>query len=82
VARGSLREALYDTHRALTQRVLEESQERDPVRAVQDWRDRHAEAARHARGIVDDIRAQPATVDFASISVALQAVRRLAAPAQ
>jgi glutamate dehydrogenase len=82
VARGSLREALYDSHRALTQRVLEESQERDPVRAVQDWRAHNANAAAHARGIVDDIRAQPATVDFASLSVALQAMRRLTAPAR
>jgi hypothetical protein len=31
---------------------------------------------------VDDIRAHPATVDFASISVALQAVRRLATSAR
>jgi len=28
--------------------------------------------------VVDDIRAQPAVADFASLSVALQALRRLA----
>jgi NAD-specific glutamate dehydrogenase len=49
---------------------------------VQEWRDQHADAAAHARSIVDDIRAQPGLVDFASISVALQAVRRLAATAR
>jgi glutamate dehydrogenase len=79
VARGSLREALYDAHRSLTQRVLAETRERDPARAVQAWREQHAAAAAHARGVVDDIRAQPAVADFASLSVALQALRRLAA---
>ena len=78
VARGSLREALYEAHRALTQRVLTETRERDPARCVQAWRERHAAAALHARGVVDDIRAQPAVADFASLSVALQALRRLA----
>ncbi len=78
VARGSLREALYDVHRLLTQRVLAETRERDPARAVQAWREQHAAAAAHARGVVDDIRSQPAVADFASLSVALQALRRLA----
>jgi glutamate dehydrogenase len=78
VARGSLREALYDAHRSLTQRVLAETREREPARAVQAWREQHAAAAAHARGVVDDIRAQPAVADFASLSVALQALRRLA----
>jgi glutamate dehydrogenase len=82
VARGSLGEALYDAHRALTQRVLTETRERDPARAVQAWREHHAAAAAHARGVVDDIRAQPAVADFASLSVALQALRRLAVAEQ
>jgi len=78
VARGSLREALYDAHRSLTHRVLSETRERDPARAVQAWREKNAADAAHARGIVDDIRAQPSVADFASLSVALQALRRLA----
>jgi glutamate dehydrogenase len=78
VARNSLREALYDAHRGLAERVLRETRERDPARAVEGWRRRHAAATGHARGIVDDIRAQPAAADFASLSVALQALRRLA----
>jgi len=77
VARGSLREALYDTHRALTQRVLAETRERDPARAIERWSEKQATAAAHARGVVDDLRAHSA-VDFASLSVALQALRRLA----
>ncbi len=77
VARGSLREALYETHRGLAQRVLEESRERDPQKALERWQKKHAAAAGHAQGVVNDIRAQPSGVDFASLSVALQAVRRL-----
>jgi glutamate dehydrogenase len=77
VARGSLREALYETHRGLAQRVLEESRERDPVRALERWQKKHAASASHAQGVVNDIRALPSGVDFASLSVALQAVRRL-----
>jgi glutamate dehydrogenase len=79
VARNSLRESLYDAHRGLTHRVLGETRERDPDRAVQAWRDRHAAEAEHARGIIDDLRAQPGVADFASLSVALQAMRRLSA---
>jgi glutamate dehydrogenase len=78
VARNSLREALYDSHRGLAHRVLAETRERDPARAVETWRERHAAAAGHARGIVEDIRAQPSVADFASLSVALQGLRRLA----
>jgi glutamate dehydrogenase len=78
VARNSLREALYDAHRAITERVLAETRERDPAGAVQAWRERQAAAAGHARGVVDDMRAQPSVADFASLSVALQALRRLA----
>ena len=78
VARGSLREALYDAHRGLTERVLRETRERDPARAVQAWIGKHAVEAEHARSVVNDIRAQPSVADFASLSVALQALRRLA----
>jgi glutamate dehydrogenase len=77
VARGSLREALYESHRRLAQRVLAETRERDPAAAVAQWkRARTAEAA-HALAVVNDIRSQQSSVDFASAAVALQAVRRL-----
>ena len=78
VARGSLREAFYETQRGLVQRVLEETRERDPAQAVERWVRQHGAAADHARSVVNDIRAQPIAMDFASLSVALQAVRRLA----
>jgi glutamate dehydrogenase len=78
VARGSLREALYAVHRSLAERVLQESRERDPDKAVASWVQQHAAACAHARGVVNDIRAQQVGVDFASLTVALQSVRRLA----
>jgi glutamate dehydrogenase len=77
VARGSLREAVYLVHRSLAQRVMDESRDRDPARALSRWLLTHQAAAVHARGVVADIRAQQTGVDFASLSVALQAVRRL-----
>jgi glutamate dehydrogenase len=80
VARGSLREGLYESHRRLAQRVLTESRERDPAAAVARWTRARAAEAAHARGVVNDIRSQQTAIDFASISVALQAVRRLANP--
>ena len=81
VARGSLREALFEVHRTLAQGVLESSRETDPVKALQKWLHRNQAAAEHARAVINDIRAQTAAVDFASLSVALQAVRRLAVAA-
>jgi glutamate dehydrogenase len=78
VARGSLREALFEVHRSLAQGVLEGSRDADPARALEKWLDRHRAAAEHARAVITDIRAQTTEVDFASLSVALQAVRRVA----
>ena len=80
VARGSLREALYEAHRRLAQRVLAETRERDPAAAAQRWTKAHSAEAAHARGVINDIRSQQTAIDFASLSVALQAVRRLATP--
>jgi glutamate dehydrogenase len=78
VARGSLREALFEVHRSLAQGVLESSRERDPVKSLDKWLMRNKAAAEHARAVINDIRAQTTEIDFASLSVALQAVRRVA----
>ena len=64
-------------HRSLGQGVLEGSRELDPAKAIEEWLERHASAAGHARAVIQDIRAQTTDVDFASLSVALQAVRRV-----
>ena len=79
VARVSLREAHYETHRRLAQRILEETRERDPAKAAEQWRKMQAVEADHALAIINDIRTQHATgADFAALSVGLQAIRRLA----
>ena len=78
VARGSLREALFEVHRSLAQGVLESSREKDPVKSLDKWLSRNQAAAEHARAVINDIRAQTTEIDFASLSVALQAVRRVA----
>ncbi|MFO1406960.1 MAG: NAD-glutamate dehydrogenase [Steroidobacteraceae bacterium] len=77
VARGSLREGVYEAQRALAERVLAETREKEPSRAIERWVQRHAAAAAHARSVVGDIREQSHEADFASLAVALQAVRRL-----
>jgi len=77
VARGSLREGLFEVHRNLAQKVLESSRQSDPGKAVERWLDRHRAEADHARAVINDIRAQTTAIDFASLSVALQAVRRV-----
>jgi glutamate dehydrogenase len=82
VARGSLRESLFENQRALTLQVLEGPRERDPARAIERWKKKNAAPAAHARGVVSDIRGQPAAPDFASLAVALQAVRRLVIAAE
>ncbi|MCX7054742.1 MAG: NAD-glutamate dehydrogenase [Proteobacteria bacterium] len=79
VARGSLREALFEVHRSLAQGVLESAREKDPAKSLDKWLARNKAAAEHARAVINDIRAQTSEIDFASLSVALQAVRRVAA---
>jgi NAD-specific glutamate dehydrogenase len=58
--------------------VLESSREKDPVKSLDKWLARNQAAAEHARAVINDIRAQTTEIDFASLSVALQAVRRVA----
>ena len=77
MARGSLREALFEVHRNLAWGVFEASRETDPAKAVDKWLNLRKAAAAHARAVVNDIRSQTTGVDFASLSVALQAVRRV-----
>jgi glutamate dehydrogenase len=77
VARMSLREGLYQAHRELTQRMLRETRARDPNAAFAQWQSVHAEQLSHLQSIVGDLRTQVPALDFASLSVALQAARRL-----
>lgn len=77
VARGTLRDNIYALQRQLCLQVLGEPKSRGAARGVEGWLARRRDAVEYVRQTVTDMRALPA-MDFATLSVALQAVRRLA----
>jgi glutamate dehydrogenase len=77
VARSSLREDLHRLHRALTQKVLERKAKGNPERIAADWLATRQRGVEHFLGITTDIQASGA-VEFPTLSVALQSLRRLA----
>jgi glutamate dehydrogenase len=78
VARGTLNDSLYELQRKIATAALT-CKGRLPALRVDDWLRRHAAPAESLRRIVVDVRTGAAP-DFATLSVALQAVRRLAPP--
>jgi len=77
VARGTLRDNLYSLQRNLTARVLGGRKTKDPARALESWLATRLLHIDYILRTVSDMRGSGA-VDFATLSVALQAVRRLA----
>ena len=75
VARTTLRDNLYALQSKLTAAVLA-SRGRDAVARVDHWIERHAAVVESLKRVVVDLRTG-APPDFATLSVALQAVRRL-----
>ncbi|HXI48671.1 MAG TPA: NAD-glutamate dehydrogenase, partial [Steroidobacteraceae bacterium] len=76
VARGTLRDNLYALQSKITLAVLR-CKGRDPEARVEQWLSRHSAAVDSLKRVVVDLRTGTPP-DFATISVALQAVRRLA----
>jgi glutamate dehydrogenase len=76
VARGTLRDNLYQLHRKITGAVLG-CKGRDAAARVNQWMERHAAPVESLKRVVVDLRTGTPP-DFATLSVALQAVRRLA----
>jgi glutamate dehydrogenase len=76
VARGTLRDNLYALQARITLAVLK-YKGRDAAARVGQWLSRHAAAVDSLKRVVVDLRTGSAP-DFATLSVALQAVRRLA----
>jgi glutamate dehydrogenase len=76
VARGTLRDNLYQLQRKITGAVLK-GKGRDAATRVTEWIGRHEAPVEALKRVVVDLRtgSQP---DFATLSVAIQAVRRLA----
>ena len=77
VARGSLRETLYTLHRSLAETILGARRRGDPLHAADAWLAARPDAVEHLRRIFTDMAGAP-TVDFPTLSVALQALKRLA----
>jgi NAD-specific glutamate dehydrogenase len=77
-----LRDNVYNLQRTLCLQVVAESRPTarnsmgTPAEAVENWITRHRAAVDYLRQTVSDMRALPA-MDFATLSVALQAVRRM-----
>jgi glutamate dehydrogenase len=76
VARGTLRDNLYALQARITLAVLK-YKGRDASARVSQWLSRHSAAVDSLKRVVVDLRTGSAP-DFATLSVALQAVRRLA----
>jgi glutamate dehydrogenase len=76
VARGTLRDNLYEFQRKITGTVLA-CKGRDAGARVSQWIARHSAPVDALKRVVVDLRTGTAP-DFATLSVALQAVRRLA----
>ena len=84
VARTTLRDNVYNLQRTLCLQVIAESRQSTrksgvkdtPADALETWVAGHRASVDYLRQTVNDMRALPA-MDFATLSVALQAVRRM-----
>jgi len=76
VARGTLRDNLYELQRKITGAALS-CKGRDARARVDQWIARRSAPVESLKRVVVDLRTGPPP-DFATLSVALQAVRRLA----
>ena len=77
VARGTLREEAYLLHRRLCDQVLARSGKREPGTAIRSWLAQGGVAAENLKRAVQEMKTIGGA-DFPTLSVALQAVRRLA----
>ncbi len=80
VARGNMRNDILAVHRKLTaDRIINADQSKDtPATLVMNWLQQHGPIVQRAKLTISEMRAQKA-VDFASLTVAVQELRRLAA---
>ena len=76
VARGTLRDNLYQLQATLTEQVIRNHRGNNPVDRVSTWLTRHQAQISHANRTLDDMR-MGGNLDFATLSVALQEIRKL-----
>mgnify|MGYP000400138666 CR=1 FL=1 len=77
VARTTLRDNIYDLQRRLCLQVLGKSPKASSEKIIEAWMKRKSTAIGHVRQTLGEMRALP-EMDFATLSVALQAVRTMA----
>jgi glutamate dehydrogenase len=79
VARGALRENLYSLQRRLVSAALAQKRPRkaDPTAVIDAWLERRRSDVEHLRQSLKEMRTGGAAADFPTLSVALQALRRL-----
>ncbi len=77
MARTSMRESLYRLQRDLTRQVIDTTQDLAPKQAVAHWLEVNASRVQRVHGTLGDMREANAN-DFASLSVAVQEIRKLA----
>src|SRR5690606_31367079 len=76
VARATLRDNVYILQRQLCLQVVAERRRQPPAKALEQWAQNHRDAVDYLNQTLTDMRNLPA-MDFATLSVALQAVRRM-----
>ena len=77
VARGSLRDNLYELHRNLTAQVIADYPDAPPGEGVIEWLDRGRKKFDHAQRTLKEMQSAGA-IDFPTLSVAIQEIRKIA----
>ncbi len=78
VARGTLRDNLHELQRELTRQVIEQFNADSPAESVRNWLEAIATGVRRAHATLEEMQSAGMT-DFATLSVAIQEIRKLAA---
>ncbi|MFK8030701.1 MAG: NAD-glutamate dehydrogenase [Gammaproteobacteria bacterium] len=76
LARGTLRENLYEIRRAATISAVNGSKSDDSKIVANSWLENHAKAIERAQRVVTDMRSM-GSMDFSTLSVAVQEMRKL-----
>lgn len=78
IARGSLRENLFALQRQLTAQLLSRPSKGSPDEVVSRWVSGVSGQVDHLQKLIADMRRSSASMDFATLSVSLQEIRKLA----
>jgi glutamate dehydrogenase len=76
IARSNLRDEFYQVRRELSAALLKRRSKSKPVEVFETWLEDNAAAVRKLDGILAEMKLRP-EIDFATLSVASQELRRL-----